>query len=111
MKDDAFILDFMLTRIARIHEFTEGKRELFYHSALVQSAVLRELHVLTDASKHLSALAKRSMGEVMWREMMGFRNFLVHDYLGDLNLDIVWAAIEGKLDNLTQQLNQYRSTL
>lgn len=111
MIEDRFIIDFMCARVAHIREFTQGKRELFYGSALVQSATLRELHLLTDAAKRLSEPAKASMGEVMWREMIGFRNFLVHEYLGDMNLDIVWSAIENKLHGLEEALLRYKRTL
>ena len=111
MKSDAVIIDFMLQKIARVRQFTEGNRELFLNSALVQSAALREMHLLTDVSKRLSDTAKHGMKEIAWHEIAGFRNYLVHEYHGDIDLEIVWQAIENDIGRLEMALKRYRETL
>jgi uncharacterized protein with HEPN domain len=37
---------------------------------------------LAESSQHLSETAKATHSEVDWRAMSGFRNILVHNYLG-----------------------------
>ena len=58
-----------------------------------QDAVLRNLQTLTESATRLSEPAKRQHPEVDWRGIAGFRNVLVHDYLGT-NLERIWDVIE-----------------
>jgi len=50
----------MLGCIARIRDYTRGKRAVFDGSSLVQDAVLRSAHALTESSQRLSGAAKAS---------------------------------------------------
>jgi uncharacterized protein with HEPN domain len=36
---------------------------------------------------------KAKAPEVDWRALAGFRNVLVHDYLGGIDLEQVWSAV------------------
>jgi uncharacterized protein with HEPN domain len=40
-----------------------------------------------------------------WRAISGFRNIIVHDYLG-LDLDVVWSVVEKELPALQSTLRQ-----
>jgi len=55
---DAVLLGHMLECIERIHEYTEDDRGRFMSPALVQDAVLRKLHTLTESSQRLSTAVK-----------------------------------------------------
>jgi len=49
---------------------------------LTQDAVLRKLQILAESSKRISEARKTEFSQVRWRELAGFRNVVVHDYLG-----------------------------
>lgn len=49
---------------------------------LTQDAVLRKLQILAESSKRVSEALKAEFSKVRWRELAGFRNVVVHDYLG-----------------------------
>lgn len=42
---------------------------------------------------------KRRYPEVPWREIAGFRNVVVHDYLG-VSVERVWDVVEQRLPEL-----------
>lgn len=100
---DAVLLGHMLECIVRIREYTEDDRDRFMSSALVQDAVLRKLHTLTESSQRLSDAVKDSAPEVGWRELAGFRNVIVHGYLG-VDLEAVWLVLEQDLPPLEAAL-------
>ncbi len=105
MKDDKIYLNHVLECIGYIEEFTKDGRETFLQSRLIQDAVLRDLQTIGQSIGRLSNPLKTAHPEIDWRGIIGFRNVLVHDYLG-INLDRVWEIVEGGLPHLKQSLQE-----
>ncbi len=101
-KDNSVYLDHMLDCIQRIDEYVESK-EQFYSSRLVQDAVIRNLQVMAESSQRLADGIKKTYPDIPWKEISGFRNILVHDYLG-VDLDAIWSVVEQDLPKLEQAL-------
>ena len=99
MKDDRVYLKHILRCIARIEEYTAGGRESFFASHLIQDGVLRNLQTLAESSQHLSEAVKASQPSVDWKGLAGFRNVLVHDYLG-IDLEHVYRAVDQDVPKL-----------
>jgi uncharacterized protein with HEPN domain len=79
-RDDALLLD-MLIAARKIRTFVQGVGEQdFYRSDLIQSAVLRELQVLGQAARLVTDETRTRLPEVAWREILGLRNRIVHEY-------------------------------
>lgn len=109
MKDDAVYVEYILTRIQRIDEYVGGDRNAFFSSTLVQDAVIRNLQVLAESSQRVSDSLKSQLPEVPWRDIAGFRNILVHDYLG-VDLDAIWLVVERDLPPLKAALERVSPT-
>lgn len=86
--------------LARIHDYTGGERIRFDGSSLVQDAVIRNLQTLAESSQRLSSEIKATEPQIPWRELGGFRNVIVHGYLG-IDLSAVWLVVEQDLPPLT----------
>lgn len=82
MKDDRVYLDHILDCIDWISRFTEEGAEVFSKNRKTQSAVLRGLQTLSESTQRLSDEFKERHPEVPWQNIAGFRNILVHGYLG-----------------------------
>ena len=89
--------------IERIREYTAGDRSHFEASRLVQDAVIRNLQTLTESSQRLSDDIRATEPQVPWRELAGFRNVIVHGYLG-IDLAAVWLVVEQDLPPLAATL-------
>lgn len=89
--------------IARIHEYTGGDRSRFEASRLIQDAVIRNLQTLAESSQRLSDEIKATEPQVPWRELAGFRNVIVHGYLG-IDLVAVWLVVDQDLPPLAAAL-------
>ena len=103
MKDDRLYLVHISECIARIEQYVSGSREKFMGSSLIQDAVLRNLQVLAEATQRLSDSLKAQHPEVDWRVISGFRNVLVHDYLG-VDVERVWEILRRDLPDLKAKL-------
>ena len=99
MKDDRIYLQHILRCIARIEEYTAGGRDSFFASNLIQDGVIRNLQTLAESSQHLRDSVKASQPSVDWKGLAGFRNVLVHGYLG-IDLEIVYRALEHDVPKL-----------
>jgi uncharacterized protein with HEPN domain len=102
MKDDRVYLDHVLECIRWILRFTAEGKDAFFADRKTQSAVLRELQTLSESTQRLSADLKNGHPEIPWQAIAGFRNVIVHDYLG-INLHRIWEIIERDLPALQAQ--------
>jgi len=110
VKDDVFYIECMLECIARIDRYTRGGRDAFFSDSMIADAVIRNLQTLAESSQRTSSRLKGSAPEIDWRQLAGFRNVVVHDYLG-LELGAVWDVVATDLPVLRRQLERLRERL
>ncbi len=94
----------------RIFEYTNGERSRFDASRLVQDAVIRNLQTLAESSQRLSGEIKATEPLIPWRDLAGFRNVIVHGYLG-VDLVAVWLVVEQDLPSLSEAVNRMATSL
>jgi uncharacterized protein with HEPN domain len=99
VKEDRLYLSHILECAGKVKDYIKDGRENFLVSQVIQDAVLRNLQTMTESCQRLSQGLKDRHPEVDWRGLAGFRNILVHDYLG-IDLVIVWALVDQKLSGL-----------
>jgi len=104
-KNNMVYIEHMLACIDKIYNYTEESKEKFFGSPLIQDAVIRNLQVLAESSQRISGDLKDIHTEIAWRDISGFRNILVHDYLG-VDCDTIWSAVEKDLPLLHQALTK-----
>jgi uncharacterized protein with HEPN domain len=102
---DRVLLAHMLDCIERIAEYSQSGQPGFAASRLIQDAVIRNLHTLTETSQRLSDAIKATEPATPWRELAGFRNVIVHGYLS-LDLQAVWLVVENDLPALAAALHR-----
>ena len=93
MKTDRLYLLHICECASRIEQYCRGGKDVFFQDVKTQDAVLRNLHTLSESTQRLSKTLKEAHPEIDWRGLSGFRNVLVHDYLG-INLVRVWELVE-----------------
>ena len=99
MKDDAVYLKHVQDAIGRIERYTTGGRKAFFHDPLIQDGVIRNLEVIGEAVKHLSAGLKKRHPSIPWRSITALRNVLIHEYFG-VDLEAVWRVIHNRIPAL-----------
>ncbi|MDD2658899.1 MAG: DUF86 domain-containing protein [Methylococcales bacterium] len=105
MRDDRIYLEHIIDCIDRISEYTENDQFVFMNSQMVQDAVIRNLQTLAESTQKLSDELKVRHPEINWKALSGFRNILVHNYLG-LDLSQIWIVIENRLPPLRDSLEK-----
>ena len=102
-RDDADVLD-MLLAARKVLEFTKGVDwARFKRDELVQNAVMRQIQIIGEAARMVSPEYQNEHPEVPWRDMVGMRNRLVHEYFRILP-DRVWDVVEKHIPALVRLL-------
>jgi len=98
---DRFYLLHMLECIGDIENYC--KAAALETDVRTLDAVLRKLQILTESSMRVSAALKAAHSEISWRELAGFRNVVVHDYLG-IRVERINPIVDHDLPKLKEQL-------
>ncbi len=67
---------------------------------ILHDAALRNLQTLSESTQHLPDDRKAIWLNIPWRDISGFRNILVHNYLGEIDSQTVITVIDQHLDAL-----------
>ena len=103
-RDDLPYLRHILDAIGRIESYVTGVDEgVFLGNAEKQDAVIRQLQIIGEAAKRLSAELRAAYPDIPWREVAGMRDKLVHDYFG-VDLQFVWVTVTEDIPELKSRI-------
>jgi uncharacterized protein with HEPN domain len=103
VKDDRLYLIHIKECIERVIKYTEEGKDVFFADTKTQDAVMRNLQILAESTQRLSDSLKDKHPEVDWRNISGFRNVAVHEYLR-IDVKTVWDIVEQDLPVLEKQI-------
>jgi uncharacterized protein with HEPN domain len=110
MKENLIYVSLILTAIADIKEFTRGMtKKDFLKNKMAEHAVVRNIEVIGEASKHLSVGFKEKHADIPWKDMVKMRNKVTHFYFG-INYDIVWQVVKRDIHVLEEKLKVLTET-
>ncbi|MGQ9532535.1 MAG: HepT-like ribonuclease domain-containing protein [Desulfotomaculales bacterium] len=103
-RDDTVYLRHMLDAIARIQNYLgDTDRVAFDANLLLQDGVIRQLEIIGEAAKRVSARLRQQHPDIPWRSMAGMRDKLIHEYFG-VDLDAVWKTVQEDLPSLQSRI-------
>ena len=106
MKDDKLYLIHIDECLERIESYIkEIDKKAFMDSTLIQDAVVRNLQIMSESTQRLSDNLKDYHPEIDWFKISGFRNVLVHDYLG-VDVERIWTILLKELPILRKAIKK-----
>lgn len=106
MKAEKYLSDILLA-IQLIESFVEDVSEfsVYENDKKTQSAVERQLAIIGEALNKLKSLDEKSIGFSKEREIIAFRNRLVHAY-DSIDNAIVWVILKKHLFSLKTEVEE-----
>ncbi len=104
-RDLAYLWD-MRKEASQIAAFLKGiPYAKFVQNNMVRYAVERSLMIIGEAANHVSDEFQDAHPEIVWRQIIGQRNVLAHEY-GDIKVDRIWSTAAISVPLLLQELEK-----
>jgi uncharacterized protein with HEPN domain len=100
---DEDLLNEILEAAGHIAQFTARGRESFDRDVTLQYATAHGLVLIGEAAGRLSPELRARHADVPWREIVGQRNVVVHEY-DRIDLDIVWNVAVDEVPRLADRV-------
>ncbi len=105
-KDDSIFIKHIFESIKAIEKFSKNlSRNDLKSNRLKQSAIIREIEIIGEAVKNMSNEFKTKYNNIPWREIVGTRDKMIHNYFG-VDLDVVWSIIKKDIPDLKNKLEK-----
>jgi uncharacterized protein with HEPN domain len=109
-KDELFV-GHILEAITNVEAFLNGiTREKFLTDKLIQSAVIRQIEVIGEATKSLSIELREQEKDIPWQDITGMRDMLIHEYFG-VDLEEVWKTATEDIPELKRLILNYTGSV
>ncbi|GHU16029.1 DUF86 domain-containing protein [Alphaproteobacteria bacterium] len=112
MKSDLLYISHIIETADVVASYIEGVSvEDFLNDRKLCDAVMRNLQILSESTQKISQEMKNKYSDIPWKDIAGFRNILVHDYLEGVDLLTVWNVAAIDLPSLRQKFLYIRNKI
>jgi uncharacterized protein with HEPN domain len=106
-RDQAYFFDIAEAARLAVLYVEQTTREEFLSDTKSQDSVIRRLEIIGEAARRISEETRKAYPGLPWKEMIGMRNFLIHDY-DDVDIQIVWKTVKKDLPDLLYKMKNAR---
>lgn len=103
-RDTLLLLEDILSSSHKILRYTQSySLENFREDEKTIDAVIRNFEIIGEAANRLPDEYKDQYNNIDWHRLRGFRNRIVHDYMG-IDYAIVWNIVNDYLPKLINDI-------
>ena len=104
-EDLSYLID-IIDCVMDINEFTKSiEYYQFERDKMRKLAVERQLEVIGQAANKISIKTQNNLKDIPWKNIIGLRNKLAHDY-GEILAERIWGISKNSLQELLKELEK-----
>ncbi|MDD2793827.1 MAG: DUF86 domain-containing protein [Sediminibacterium sp.] len=94
----------ILESISEIENYISGANfDTFLQNSMMRFATVKQIEIIGEASNSITEETKARFDEIQWRQIIGLRHILVHEYFGVDN-NLIWQIIANDIPDLKQDI-------
>ena len=104
-EDLSYLID-IIDCVMDINEFTKSiEYHQFEKDKMRKLAVERQLEIMGQAANKISIETQNNIKNIPWKNIIGLRNKLAHDY-GEILAERIWGISKNSLQELIKELEK-----
>ncbi len=108
---DKVRIQHILEAIYQIEDYIQNiSYDNFVSNKMLVDAVVRQLEIVGEATNHLSDDIKLRYSNVEWKQIIGLRNILIHEYF-TVDVPLVWSVLQYDLPEFKNTILEIYSKL
>lgn len=80
-------------------------KDCFIKDETLKRAIVRSLEIIGETAKKIPIDEKLKFQTIQWKNMVGMRDRLIHDYMG-VNYLIVWDVVINKIPDILNRIKK-----
>jgi uncharacterized protein with HEPN domain len=101
----------ILDSISEIEQYTSKVNfSSFVENSMMRFACIKHIEIIGEASNNISNETKLKFTDIQWRQIVGLRHILVHEYFG-IDNTLIWQIIVSDIPKLKSAVQSVLSLL
>jgi uncharacterized protein with HEPN domain len=84
--------------------------ETFDSDSMMKFASIKQIEIIGEAANYITEETKSKFSNIQWRQIIGLRHILVHEYFG-IDSKLIWQIITNDIPRLKEDIQFILSTL
>lgn len=90
----------ILESIIEIEGYTsQADFESFLDNSMMRFASIKQIEIIGEAANYITEETKSKFNDIQWRQIIGLRHILVHEYFG-IDNNLIWQIIADDIPKL-----------
>ncbi|WP_184544209.1 DUF86 domain-containing protein [Mucilaginibacter sp. FT3.2] len=77
--------------------------QVFLANSMMRFACIKQIEIIGEAANYITPETKALFTSIEWKQIIGMRHILVHEYFG-VDFDLIWQVIINDLPLLKQKV-------
>ncbi len=101
----------ILESISEIELYTsQANFNSFLENSMMRFACIKQIEIIGEAANLISQETRNKFSEIQWRQIIGLRHILVHEYFG-IDNNLIWQIIANDIPNLKIGIQEILSSI
>ena len=104
-RDAAYLWDMLQAAKEAVEIMAEHDLTAFLEDRVLQRATERVVEIIGETARRVSPVGQQTTPEIPWREIIGQRNILAHEY-GQIDHELLYKTVVEDVPGLIDQLEK-----